>query len=118
MGNLRSNSTDDFPVGSRDGGVGYILIYDEPKEETKRKLASDPTETDASDYEWEEYTVTVPWKHFKSTKTEKTSLRKELEGLDDYDGVTLLGYWAGQWRTDIHQLELPRFLERMQTAEL
>lgn len=88
MGQLRTDSTEDFPVESRSGGISYILISPDD------------------------------WNHYKATKTEKTRLLNRLQQFDDYDDVDLLGVWTGRHRTDTHQLELPRFVKRMEDAEL
>lgn len=115
MGKLRRGSTDDFPVESRSGGVGYLLVYEDPREEQRRKLVEFDKETGERDYgEWTEISH---WKHFKSTKGEKESLLAELEEVN-LGEVTLLGYWSGEYRTDMHQLEPEKYKERLSNAEL
>jgi len=92
MGKLRTNSTEDFPVESRSGGISYILI--------RPSAGGDG------------------YSHYKATKTEKTKLLKQLTSINDYDDVTLLGIWTGRHRTDTHVLKLPKFVERMEDSDL
>lgn len=88
MGKLRTDSTDDFPVRSRDSDLNYILVTEDGSE------------------------------HYKATKTAKSNLLSRLTELEGSDGVELLGVWPSKWRTGIHQLEIPQFIERLENAEL
>lgn len=120
MGKLRTDSTEKFPVESRSGGISYILISEHglTKEETVRDENGDVVYEDEEAFEFKKREFTVPYEHYKATKGEKEKLLDRLESLDGYDGVELLGIWTGKHRTDTHVLELPRFVERLQDAEL
>lgn len=118
MGKLRTDSTEDFPVESRSGGISYILVHPaETKEEPVREDGSIVWE-DKENFEMKKREYEQRYTHFKATKTEKTELLEKLKEYDDYDDVTLLGVWTGRNRTDTHELELPRFVERMEDADL
>ena len=119
MGNLRTDSTEDFPVESRSGGISYILVHP-PK--TKSEAAYDEDGqvvwVDRENHEVKKREYQERYTHYKATKTEKTSLLRDMKELNDYEEVSLLGVWTGRHRTDTHVLELPRFVERMEDAEL
>lgn len=115
MGKLRTDSTEDFPVESRGGGVGYLLVHPEPI--TKNRYIVTNPEGTSHHERGERREVEQNWEHFKSTKGEKEKLLSKLQESNP-DEVTLLGYWAGRHRTDLHELRLPRFQERMENADL
>jgi hypothetical protein len=111
MGKLRRNDWDDFPINSRSDQINYILIYDEPFQSTRREYDREKGESRTIEEE-------VSFKHFKSTKGAKESLLSELESVDDYNAVTLLGVWPGKYSADTFVLDLPEFIDAMNEAEL
>lgn len=119
MGKLRTDSTERFPVESRSGGISYILVHPaKTKTESMRDEDGDIVWEDAENHVVKKREYEERYTHYKATKTEKTSLLKDLREFEDYDEVTLLGVWTGKHRTDTHVLELPRFVERMEDADL
>lgn len=109
MGKLRTGDTDDFPVESRSGGINYVLVYPEPRVE-KRYTRVDGT--------LQQKERTVGFQHFKSTKSEKQKLLSELKQIGDPEDWDLLGVWKGRHRSDTFELDIDRFRERMEGAEL
>lgn len=119
MGKLRTDSTDDFPVESRSGGISYILIHPViTKERPLRDEEGSIVWEDEDNFVSKKENYEERWSHYKATKTEKSDLLDALREFDSYDEVTLLGVWTGKHRTDTHVLELPRFVERLETADL
>lgn len=109
MGNLRSDTTDTFPVERRDDDISYIFVPPEPIENERSEIQSG---------ELVEIVTTQPFEHFKSTKSDKVKLLNRLRELESTDDAALLGIWAGEWRADVHELDIRVFIERLEEASL
>lgn len=109
MGKLRTGETDEFPVESRGGGINYILVYPEQREESRLTRVN-------GDIQRRERTI--GFQHFKSTKGQKEKLLSALEDIDDPSEWDLLGVWKGRHRSDTFELDIEGYRERMESADL